>query len=84
MEHPAVRDEMGQIVGEALHVFASLLFEAVDFDDLGDQDVIGLTDRLSGHVSRPRKPPLRHGVQRPADDVPIVGHQALKVVGQLR
>ena len=75
---------MGQIVRQALNVFAPLLLESIHFDDLGDQHVIGLTDRLSGHVGRPRKPPIRHRVQRPADDVPIVGHQALKVLGQLR
>jgi hypothetical protein len=43
-----------------------------------------LTDGLSGHVRRPRKPPIRDRVQRPADDVAILRHQALKVLGQVR
>jgi hypothetical protein len=46
-------------------VFARLLLEALHFDDLGDQHVIGLTDGLSGHVRRPGKPPIRDGLQRP-------------------
>ena len=75
---------MGQVVRQALDVFACLLLEALHFDDLRDQHVIGLPDRLSGHVRRPRETPIRHRVQRPADDVPIVRHQALKVLGQLR
>ena len=70
-EHPSARDEMFQVVRQALDVFARLLLEAIHLDDLCDQHVIGLTDRLSGHVRRPRKTPLRHRVQRPADDVPI-------------
>ena len=56
---------MPQVVGQALDVFARLLLEAVHFDDLRDQHVIGLTDRLSGHVGRPRETPIRHRVQRP-------------------
>ena len=44
-------------------------------------NVVGLTDRLSGHVRRPRETPGRHRVQRLADDVPIFGHQTLKVFG---
>jgi hypothetical protein len=43
-----------------------------------------LTDGLSGHVRRPRKPPIRDRVQRPADDVAILRHQTLKVLGQIR
>ena len=78
------RDETRQIVRQPLDVFAPLLLEALDCDDLRDQHVIGLTDRLSGHVRRPRKTPIRHRVQRPADDVPIPRHQTLKVLGQLR
>ena len=83
-EHPPARDEMRQVVRQALDVFARLLLEAVHFEDLGHQHVIGLTDGLSGHVRRPRKPPLRDRVQRPADDVAILRHQTLKVLGQLR
>ena len=83
-EHPPARDEMFQVIRQALDVFARLLLEAIHLDDLRDQHVIGLTDRLSGHVGRPRKTPLRHGVQRPADDVPIPRHQTLKVLCQLR
>jgi hypothetical protein len=60
------------------------LLEALHFNDLGDQHVIGLTDGLSGHVRRPRKPPIRDRVQRPADDVAVLRHQTLKVLGQLR
>ena len=75
---------MLQVVRQALDVFASLLLEALHSDDLRDQHVVGLTDRLSGHVRRPRKAPIRHGVQRPADDVPIPRHQPLKVLGELR
>jgi hypothetical protein len=41
---------MLQVVRQALDVFAGLLLEALHFDDLGDQHVVGLTDRLSGHV----------------------------------
>jgi hypothetical protein len=54
-EHPAARDEMRQVVRQALDVSARLLLEALHFEDLGDQHVIGLTDGLSGHVRRPRK-----------------------------
>ena len=75
---------MPQVVRQALDVFARLLLKALHSDDLRDQHVISLTDRLPGHVRRPRKPPIRHRVQRPADDVPIPRHQTLKVVGQLR
>ena len=75
---------MLQVVRQALDAFAPLLLEALHFDDLRDQHVIGLTDRLSGHVRGPRKAPIRHRVQRPADDVPIPRHQTLKVLGQLR
>ena len=75
---------MIQVIREALDVFAALLLEALDFDYLGDQHVIGLTDGLSRHVRRPRKPPIRDRVQRPADDVAILRHQALKVLGQVR
>ena len=45
---------MRQVVRQALDVFARLLLEALHFDDLRDQHVIGLTDRLSGHVRRAR------------------------------
>src|SRR5918994_7529283 len=83
-EHPPVRDEMRQVVRQALDVFARLLLEAVHSEDLGDQHVVGFTDGLSGHVRRPHKPPIRDRVQRPADDVAIVRHQTLKVLGQLR
>jgi hypothetical protein len=83
-EHPPARDQMRQVVRQALDVFARLLLEAIYFDDLGDQHVVGLTDGLSGHVRRPRKPPIRDRVQRPADDVAILRHQTLKVLGQLR
>jgi resolvase-like protein len=83
-EHPPARDEMRQVVRQPLDVFAPLLLEALHFDDLGDQHVIGLTDGLSGHVRRPRKAPIRDRVQRPADDVAILRHQTLKVLGQLR
>src|SRR3954463_5815275 len=82
-EHPPARHEMRQVVLQAFDQFARLLLEALHCDDLRDQDVIGLTERLSGHVRRPRKTPLRHRVQRSADDVTIARHQALKVVGQL-
>src|SRR4051812_46105652 len=71
-EHPPARDEMRQVGRQALDVFARLLLEALHFDDLGDQHVIGLTDGLSWHVRRPRKPPIRDRVQRPADDVAIL------------
>jgi hypothetical protein len=54
-EHPPARDEMRQVVLQALDVFARLLLEVVHFDDLRDQDVIGLADRLSGDVGRPRE-----------------------------
>src|SRR5438874_6136330 len=83
-EHPPARDEVRQVIRQALDVFARLLLKALHCDDLRDQHVIGLTDRLSGHVRRPRKTPIRHRVQRPADDVPIPRHQTLKVLGQLR
>ena len=49
---------MLQVIGQALDVFARLLLKAVDFDNLRDQHVVGLTDRLSGHVRWPRKPPI--------------------------
>jgi hypothetical protein len=75
---------MRQVVRQPLDVFARLLLEALHVDDLGDQHVIGLTDGLSGHVRRPRKPPIRDRVQRPADDVAILRHQTLKVPGQPR
>jgi hypothetical protein len=48
---------MRHVVRQALDVFARLLLEALHFEDLGDQHVIGLTDGLSGHVRRPREPP---------------------------
>src|SRR5437764_1620128 len=83
-EHPPARDEVRQVVRQALNVFAPLLLPALHLDDLRDQHVIGSTDRLSGHVRRPRQTPVRHRVQRPADDVPILRHQTLKVFGQLR
>src|SRR5947207_9873304 len=57
-EHPPARDEMRQVVRQALDVVARLLLETLHLDDLGDQDVIGLTDRLSGHVRRPREAPV--------------------------
>src|SRR5438309_129718 len=82
-EHPPARDEMCQVVRQALDVFARLLFETLHLDDLCDQHVIGLTDRLPGYVRRPRETPVRHRVQRPADDVPILRHQTLEVFGQL-
>ena len=75
---------MRQVVRQALDVFARLLLEPLDFEDFGDQHVIGLTYGLSGHVRRPREPPIRDRVQRPADDVAILCHQTLKVLGQLR
>jgi hypothetical protein len=40
-QHPPARDEMLQIVRQALDVFARLLLEAVHFADLGDQRVTG-------------------------------------------
>src|SRR5438067_7346635 len=83
-EHPSARDEMLQVIRQPLDVFASLLLKALHCDDLRDQHVIGLTDRLSGHVRRPRKTPIRDRVQRSADDVAIPCHQTLKVLGQLR
>src|SRR4051794_37506879 len=83
-EHPPAQDEVLQVVRQALDVFARLLFEAVHFDDLRDQHVIGLTGRLPGHVRRAREMPVRHRVQRPADDVPIPRHEPLKVLGELR
>src|SRR5215203_2034302 len=83
-EHPPARDEMRQVVRQALDVFAPLLLEALHFDDLGYQHVVGLTDGLSWNIRRPRKPPIRDRVQRPADDVAIRRHQTLKVLGQLR
>jgi hypothetical protein len=43
---------MLQVVRQALDVFARLLLEAIHFNDLRDQHVVGLTDRLSGHVRR--------------------------------
>ena len=49
---------MLQVVRQALDVFARLLLKAIHLDDLRDQHVIGLTDRLSGHVRRPRKMPI--------------------------
>ena len=36
-EHPPARDEIRQVVRQALDVFARLLLEALHFDDLGDQ-----------------------------------------------
>src|SRR6188472_1578519 len=83
-EHPPARHEMRQVLRQLLDAFARLLLEALHFDDLGDQHVVGLTDGLPGHVRRPRKPPIRDRVQRPADDVAILRHQTLKVLGQLR
>src|SRR5256714_4604151 len=83
-EQPPARDEMLQVVLQAFDQFAPLLLKALHCDDLRDQHVIGLTERLSGHVRRPRKTPIRHRVKRRADDVPIARHQALKVLGQLR
>jgi hypothetical protein len=83
-EHPPARDEMRQFIRQSLDVFARLPLEAIHLDDLRDQHIIGLTDRLSGYVRRPRKTPLRDGVQRPADDVAIPRHQTLKVLRQLR
>jgi hypothetical protein len=53
-EHPPARNEMCQVVRQALDVFARLLLEALHFEDVGDQHVIGLTDGLSGDVRRPR------------------------------
>src|SRR6516165_11167261 len=75
---------MFQVVRQALDVFARLLLPALHLDDLRDQHVIGLTDRLSGHVRRLRETPIRHRVQRPADDVSVLCHQTLKVFGHLR
>src|SRR3954470_1693210 len=49
-EHPPTRDEMLQVLGQPLNVFARLLLEALHVDDLGQQHVIGLTDGLSRHV----------------------------------
>jgi hypothetical protein len=82
-QHPPACDEMRQVVSQALDVLAPLLLEAIHLHDLRDQHVIGLTDRLAGHVRRPREAPIRHGIQRPADNVAILGHQALKVVSQV-
>src|SRR2546423_4096939 len=83
-QQPPARDEMRQVVLQAFDQFARLLLKALHCDDLRDEHVIGLTERLSGHVRRPRKTPIRHRVKRRADDVPIARHQALKVLGQLR
>ena len=44
-EHPAACDEMRQVVFQALDVFACLLLKALHLDDLGDQHIVGLTDR---------------------------------------
>jgi hypothetical protein len=41
---------MIQVVRQALDVFARLLLEALHFDDLGEQHVVGLSGRLSGDV----------------------------------
>src|SRR5947209_12375131 len=78
-EHPTARDEMRQIIRQALDVFAPLLFETFHFDDLRDQHVIGLTDRLSGYIRRSRETPIRHRVQRTADEVAIPRHQTLEL-----
>ncbi len=47
---------MRQLVRQAFDVFARLLLEALDFDDLGDQHVIGLPmdcpGTSAGRVSR--------------------------------
>src|SRR5438477_1692599 len=83
-QHPPMRDEMLQVVRQALDVLVRLLLEALHFDDLRDRHVVGLTERLSGHVRRPCQTPIGHRVQRPADDVPIARHQTLEVLGQLR
>src|SRR5438067_6738883 len=40
-EHPPARDEMRQVVRQALDLFACLFLEAFHRDDLGDQHVIG-------------------------------------------
>jgi hypothetical protein len=37
---------MRQLVCQTLNVFAPLLLKALHFEDLGDQHVIGLTDRF--------------------------------------
>jgi hypothetical protein len=83
-EHPSARDEMLQVIRQALDVFARLLLKAIHLDDLRDQHVIGLTDRLSGYVRRSCKTPVRHCVQRPADDAPIPRHQTFKVLCEFR
>jgi hypothetical protein len=57
---PRARDEMLQVVGQAFDLFAALLLKAAHFDDLRNEHVIGLTDRLSGHVCRSRQMPIRH------------------------
>ncbi len=72
---------MRQVVRQALDLFARLLLPALHSNDFRDQYAIGLIDRLSGHVRRPCKLPIRHRVERPADDVPIPRHQTLKVLG---
>jgi hypothetical protein len=83
-EHPPARDQMRQVILQALDVFARLLLKALHPGDLRDQHVIGLIDRLSGYVGRPRETPIRHRIQRPADDVAIRCHQTLEVLGELR
>ena len=45
-EHPPARHEMRQVVRQALDVLARLLLEALHFEDLGDQHVVGLTDAV--------------------------------------
>src|SRR5436190_5706524 len=78
-EHAPAREEVLKVVRQALDEFARLLFPALHFDDLSDQHIIGCIDRLSRHVRRPHKTPVRHRVQRPAHDVAIPPHYTLKV-----
>src|SRR5436189_5125521 len=75
---------MRQVIRQALDVFACLLLPPLHLDDLCDQHVIGLPERLSGHIRWPREPPIRHRVQRPANEVAIRCHQTLKLLRQLR
>ena len=63
--------------------FVRLLLKAPPCDDLRDEHVIGIAERLSGHVRGPHETPIRHRVERPPDHVPIAGHQTLEVLGQL-
>src|SRR5438132_597017 len=82
-EHPPARNEVRQVVRQALDVLARLLLPALHLDDLRDEHVVGLTDRLSGHVRRPHKTPVRHRVRRPARFALAQIRVAVPGIGQL-